>query len=261
MKYAIVLLLTVLATNAVPSQKPSLDELRDFVRGDIDLWPVFERCAPEYSNCAIAAGQVSFNEREYENAARFFLLALEQGNHHAVMGMMMLHEKQRNYAEAYAWSYLQLVYQIDGDLDKLGEPGNAWNLRTFQQAYDRLDPSEIETINQRAEQIKFQWLPILQANLETDTDKEACPKPQPVHREPPSYPARMVGNRQSGWVYAVLEIDNDGNVIDQVSLLSTHRHFSSATERALKQWKYEPLAEGSECTSQRSYTAMEFSIE
>lgn len=50
-------------------------------------------------------------------------------------------------------------------------------------------------------------------------------------------------NGEIGWVYAEFQVDANGQVVEVVPILYTHHEFARSGQRAISDWKFEPVIE------------------
>ena len=240
--------------SALAQDHPPIDQIRDFLRGDTDLWPTFERCAPEFANCALAAGQVSLNNRAYDDAEQYYLQAIEQGSSTAVLALIKLGIERDSFVEVVAWTRLALQQP------QLSEHANRWLSEQLFSIRRQLRGSKLDQGNELGGHLIAKWLPILIEDDETSEEDSDCPPAVAIERVQPSYPSILVDHRISGWSYSLIEVNEQGYVSDQISILYTNLHFQYATTQALSKWRYQPLPPDSVCEPRRYNQILHFEM-
>ncbi|MEM7054200.1 MAG: hypothetical protein AAF446_06580 [Pseudomonadota bacterium] len=256
----------LLAGQVLAQEYPRIDEIRDFLNGDSDLWPTFEQCASEFVDCALAAGQVSLDNRAYDDAERYFLQALEQGNHTAVLALVMLNVERHTPIETFAWSQLALAVITTQDSANETDWRSSWPFYELSRVARNFSDSEWEKGNERGQELVAKWLPVLEANDPFGGYTEAnrdCPLPDldSIERKPPRYPGAMAINRIPGWAYVIFIADRDGKVTDPISLMSSHRSFARSSVHAIEKWQLSSLRGSPECKVRRYSQAFYFSLQ
>lgn len=85
--------------------------------------------------------------------------------------------------------------------------------------------------------------------------------PVPVKSVPPVYPPAMKLEKASGIVMLKVQIDENGDVVDQSVSKSTRVEFNESALAAMQQWKFKPAKKGGAAVKATVTIPIKFSAE
>lgn len=235
---------------------PEIGQIHDFLYGDESLWPIFESCATTRGDCAIVAGVKHLEESNYEDAERLFNQALEHNHPLNALPMILLNVERDNPVEAFAWSQLQLNYQMQSTGTELADQDQGWAFEQLYLALEQLNDDQADLAYDRAEQLIQQWLPTM---LDTEQERKnrwqsQCSCSKPTRRKRPNYPMTLARDGRKGVTMHVFSVDSNGKVDDDIAIFYTHQAFRHAGHKAIRGWRFPEMTEKCEDQEQRRYS-------
>ena len=253
-----------IASQANAEDYPSIEEIRQFLDGDSKLWPIFQQCAEEYASCGLIVGHVSLKSNELDQAERYFLSALQKGDHAAPWAMILLNIERNRPIETFVWSQLALAQLTENETERIEASKNSWPFIQLARAAKLLNDEQWAAGEQRSQELISQWLPVLQANSDSQAQYCKCESRSPVYQRPPRYPRSLANAGQPGWTLIDFAINEQGKVVDQIVILYSDARFARTSNSAIRKWEFEPLElteHNQDCSIQRFRQTLDFQME
>lgn len=211
-----------------------------FSDGDMSQLEYFEQCAETESECAMFAGTVLRRLRRFEDAERFYKLALATGEKRAATSLAILHTEQRNHIEAFAWSHL--AYVLDDPRRELsdGERAKLFSFRYLAGNYQAMTGKQRDDADVRADELIDVWISRIYDQPQTTDDESSVIGEilEVVERKNPRYPRGLAIERIQGFATVYALVGPDGKVIYAAPLDYTHRLFAKESVRTIEKWRF-----------------------
>lgn len=249
---------------ASAANDPSIEEIRQFLDGDSKLWPRFEQCAEGCANCSLIAGHVSLKSDEHDQAESYFISALQKGNRAAPWAMILLNIERNRPIEIFAWSQFTLATFSGNKAERIEANRKSWSFLQLAQTALNFNDEQWTLGEQRSQQLIEQWLPVLQADRDRETQDASCEQHIPIKQQPPDYPRRLTIQRLSGWAVVDFAVNEKGEVIDQIAILYSDEQFARASTRAIRKWEFGPIElteHNQACATQRYRQTFDFEMD
>jgi len=200
----------------------------------------FERCAETHYECAMFTGTVLRKLRRFEDADRFYKLALSNGEKRAATSLAILHTDQRNRIEAFAWSHLAYVLADPRRELSESETAKLLSFRYLATNYRAMTAQQRDEAEVRATELVDVWIPrIHDQPQQSDEEPNALGEIlEVVDRPYPRYPRDLVVERAEGFATIYALVGLDGKVIYAAPLDYTHRMFANEAVEAIEEWRF-----------------------
>lgn len=186
-------------------------------------------------------GAAQVRHYQLNEAAQSFRMSLQLGEIRALLALAETHFKARNWIEAYAWAQIWVLEHFSPEQIAGGEAEGDPGLYLLRELLNRLGNRELQRAESLTEQYIRDWLPQLpEPETYCAINDGECSGWQPVHREPPNYPRRMLNRQYQAWVQSIILIGPDGRVDDVEVLFASRDGFEGPTRRALERWTFAP---------------------
>ena len=211
-----------------------------FSNGEMSQLDYFERCAETQYECAMFAGTVLRKLRRFEDADRFYKLALVNGEKRAATSLAILHTDQKNRIEAFAWSHLAYVLADPRRELSESETAKLLSFRYLATNYRAMTAKQRDEAEVRATELVDIWIPrIYNQPQKLDDEPKALGETLEIVDQPhPRYPRGLLAERAEGFATIYALVGLDGKVIYAAPLDYTHRLFANQAVKAIEKWQF-----------------------